>query len=190
MKLLKNNFLVKFVVTLFFIGVVVGLLFYFAYKPDLSGNLEVFKELITSTHQNTFLSSIVIISAIFVLSISVFGLPAIIFYIFYEGLSIGYTFATFIWVYHIKGGLFYLLFILTSKLVFVLLVMYFVIISVRYIKKFLDHFFSKNREELYKTIVFHFYRFVIVLGITIINSLLIFFFSNKILLLVMGLIEK
>ena len=27
MKLLKNNFLVKFVVTLFFIGVVVGILF-------------------------------------------------------------------------------------------------------------------------------------------------------------------
>lgn len=179
MKLLKNNFVVKFVVALFFIGVLVGFFFYLAYKPDLSGNIEAFKELVTSTHQNTFLSSLVLISAIFVLSISIIGLPAIVFYLFYEGLSIGYTLAAFMTIYHIKGAIFYLLFFLVSKLIFILIVFYFIIISLRYIMKFLDHFFSKNREELYQTIVYHFYRFVIVLGVTMANCLIIYLLSNR-----------
>lgn len=188
MKLLKNNFLVKFVVTLFFIGLVIGLGFYFAYKPDLSGSLETFKNLVATTHQNTFLSSIVLISAIFVLSISVLGLPAILFYVFYEGLSIGYTFASFIWIYHMKGAIFYFLFFLTSKLLYIIIMFYFVILSIKYIQKFLDNFFSKNREELYKTIVYHFYRFVIVLGAVIVNSLAIYLLSNKIISTFLSLI--
>ncbi len=188
MKLLKNNFLVKFVVALFFIGVLVGVGFYFAYKPDLTGHMEVFKGLITAGHQNTFLSSIVIISGIFVLSVSILGLPAILFYVFYEGLSIGYTLATFLFLYHLKGGLFYLLFFLVSKLVFILIMFYFVITSLRYIAKFLDYFFSKNREELYKTIVYHFYRFAIVLGATLVNCVLIYFFANSIIGLFIALI--
>lgn len=181
MKFLKNNFIVKFVVTLFFIGVLVGFVFYLAYKPDLSGYIGEFKNLLASTHQNTFLSSIVLISAIFVLSVSIVGLPAILFYVFYEGLAIGYTFAAFLWLYHLKGGLFYLLFVVTSKLIYLAIMIYFVILSIRYISKFLDSFFSKNREELYKTIVYHFYRFTIVLAVIIVNSIAIYFISNKLL---------
>lgn len=190
MKLLKNNFLVKFVVTLFFIGVLVGLLFYLAYKPDLSGHLQEFVNLVTSLPQNTFLSSIIIISGIFVLSVSVIGMPAIIFYIFYEGLSVGYTFGAFIWIYHLKGGIFYLLFFIFSKFIFVALAVYFAIVSMKYVKKFLDAFFSKNREELYKTIVYHFYRFAIILGLTVANSLLVYFLANRIVSLFIVLIQR
>lgn len=188
MKFLKNNNLVKFVVALFFIGVIIGAIFYFAYRPDLSGNIETFKDLISSTHQNTFLSSLVLISAIFVLSITVIGLPVAIFYIFYEGLSIGYTLASFVFLYHIKGAIFYLFFFFVSKLVYLLLILYFVVQSVKYVSKFLDYFFSKNKEELSKTVVMHFYRFATVFGLALINSILIYFLANKIISLFIALI--
>ncbi len=188
MKLLKNNYLVKFVVALFFIGIIGGVLFYALSKPDLTGHLEAFKDMLTTTRQNTFLSSLVIISAIFVLSLSVIGLPIIIFYLFYEAVGIGYTLASFVAIYRLSGGLFYCLFFLVSKLPFIVIAIYFIIFSMRYIAKFLDYFFSKNKEELYKTIVYHFYRFAITLAVTTVNCLFIYFFANKIVSLFLNLL--
>ncbi len=188
MKFLKNMFLVKFVVALFLVGILGGLLFELALKPDLANELATFKELITSSHQNTFLSSMITLSMIFVLSISVIGLPIILFYIFYEGLSLGFTLGAFIYFYHLKGAFFYLLFVIFSKVIYFVLLLYFAVISLRYIAKFLDTFFSKNREELYKTIVFHFYRFLAVLLLSLANSTLIYFLSNLILKLFINLL--
>ena len=188
MKFLKNNFLVKFVVTLFFIGLIIGIGYHLTFRPNLGDTLEIFKEMILGTHQNTFLTSIVVISAIFILSLSVIGMPVILFYVFYEGVSIGYTLIAFILTYHFKGAVFYLLFFIISKLIFLVLVGYFSIMSLRYIATFLDHFFSKNKSELYKTIVYHFYRFAIVLGIAIINCGLIYLFANKLIRLFINLI--
>lgn len=189
MKYFKNNFLVKFVGALFLIGIIIGFLFYFTYKPDLSSNLDSFKTLITTTHQNTFMSNIVLISAIFVLSISIVGLPALVFYIFYEGLSIGFTLGLFLSAYQIKGLIFYLLFFIVSKLLYILIMLYFSVISLKYIVKFVDCILSKNRENLYKTIVYHFYRFIIVLLVVIVNSTLIYFLSNKIIGLFINIIN-
>lgn len=42
MKLFKNNFVVKFVLALFIVGFILGILIYFNYKPDLSSYLNSF----------------------------------------------------------------------------------------------------------------------------------------------------
>lgn len=188
MKYFKNNFLVKFVGALFLIGIIIGFLFYFTYKPDLSSSIDSFKTLISTTNQNTFISNIILISAIFILSISIVGLPALVFYIFYEGLSIGFTLGLFMAAFHAKGLIFYLLFFIVSKLIYTAIMLYFSIISIRYIIKFVECIINKNREELYRTIVYHFYRFIIILVIVIVNSSLIYFLSNKILSLFINLI--
>lgn len=184
----KNNFIVKFVVTLFLIGIIIGFLSYFFFKPDLKEHLESFKDLLLTTKQNTFLSSTILISAIFVLSISIIGAPVIAFYLFYEGLSIGFTFGLFLAFYNIKGLLFYILFLLSSKIIYLLIIGYFIIFSLRYIVRFIDAIINKNREELYKTIVFHFYRYLMVLGAILINCTLIYFLSNRLIMFFIDLI--
>lgn len=189
MKNFKNNFIVKFVVTLFLIGIIIGFLFYFFYKPDLMSYLDSLKSLIQTSHQNTFLSSIVIVSMIFILSISVLGLPILAFYIFYEGLSIGFTLALFLGVYSIKGAFFYLAYLLFSKLLFLVIMLYFSIVSMRYTVKFIDAVVSKSRENLYNTIVYHFYRYLIVLIAVIINSAIVYFLANKVISLLIHLIS-
>lgn len=189
MKKIKNNFLVKFVVALFLIGILIGFAFYFVYKPDLMSPIEDFKGLITSTRQNVFLLNIGIISLIFVLSISLIGLPILLFYIFYEGASIGFTCGLFLNIFHIKGLIFYIIFIIIAKLLFILIMIYFSILSIRYSLNFLDSIISKNRENLYKTIVYHFYRYLVVLFLVFINCLLVFLLSNKIISVFIGLIN-
>lgn len=188
MKNIKNSFLVKFVVTLFLIGILVGILFFFSYKPDLSGTLSDFKNLLETTRQNTFFPNIVFISGIFILSVSLIGFPAILFYLFYEAASIGFAIGLFLFNYELKGLLFYLLFFIASKLIYTVIMIYFSIISLRFVVKMIEALTTKNKEEFYRVIVYHFYRFVIVLIIIILNSGMIYLFANKIIGLFINLI--
>lgn len=188
MKIFKNNFVVKFTVALFLIGILIGISYFLLYKPDVTSYVEEFKSLILSSKQNTFFTSLGIISFIFVASISIIGIPIVIFLIFYEGVSIGFTIATFFSIAHLKGLLFYVLFFLTCKAIFILAIGYFVVFSIRYAAKFIDAIKNKNKEALYRTIVYHFYRFLIVLTIVLVNSTLIYFFSNILIKKIIGLI--
>lgn len=189
MKKYHFSFLVKFTVSLLLIGVLIGVLFFYLYKPDLSVSIESFKELVSSTHQNTFLPSIVLISAIFILSLSIIGLPVVIFSIFYEGLSIGFTLGLFLYNYKFKGLLFYLLYLLSSKLVFITLLILFSIMSMRYIKKIIESFIAKKKENINHTIIYYFYGFITVLLVTLLNSTLVYFISNRLTCLFIGLIS-
>lgn len=189
MKILKNNFVLKFVVTLFLVGLLIGLLTYINFKPDLSSYLSVFKDNLVDTHQNTFLLNIIFISGIFILSLSIIGLPVICFYLFYEGLAVGYTFGTFIVLYGIKGALFYLLYFLLIKGIYLILVIYFSTTSIKFIHRLITSIINKNNESLYNVIKYHFLRYIIILIITILNSCLIYFISGKIINLFAPLIK-
>ncbi len=188
MKNIGKSFLVRFIGALFIISILIGILFFFTYKPNLGTPLNDFKNLIEVTRQNTFLSNIISISCIFILSASIIGAPVIILYIFYEGLSIGFTLSVFLFNYKVKGLIFYCLFFLVSKFLFTLITLYFAVLSIRFVIKVLDALVSKNKEEFYKTIVYQFYRFLIVLMVVLVNSAAIYFLSNKIILLFINLI--
>lgn len=189
MKILKNNFVLKFVVILFLVGLLIGLLTYINLKPDLSAYFNTFKDNLSNTHQNIFLLNLIVISAIFVLSISIIGLPVICFYIFYEGLAIGYTFGVFIVLYGIKGALFYLLYFLIVKFISILLILYFSFMSIRFIHKLIISIVNKKSDVLYNVIKYHFFRYIIIFIITLINSGFIYFFANRIVKLFTSLIK-
>lgn len=188
MKIFKNNFVVRFILVLFLFGISIGLLAYFSFHPDVLDYLNDFKSSIVLNHNNTFLISILIISSIFLLSLTVFGFPIVLAYLFYEGFSLGYTMGVFISYYGIKGFIFYLLFYVLIKLVLILLMFYFVFISIKFMYNLISSIINKDKERIYKYIYYHFIRYVIVLGIVLVNSSLIYFFSNRIISLFVGLI--
>lgn len=187
---LKKHFMVKFVLALFVVGILFGIVVHFTYKTDISEMIVAFKSAVTTSKQNTFLSSIVIVSAIFVLSISVIGIPVVVFYLFYEGLALGFTMSIFASTFKLRGLFFYILYFLFSKSAFLLIIGYFSILSMKYSIKFIESLTSKNKETLYKTIVFHTMRYLIVLSVTLLNSTFIYLFSNKIVSLFLNLINN
>lgn len=188
MKKLKNNNLVRFVVALFLFGLAIGIVVYLSFKPDLSGYIVEFKNSIVVNHNNTFLFNLIVISGIFLSSITIIGTPLIAFYIFYEGLSAGYTLTAFTTIFGFKGAMFYLLFFTVIKLIFILLVLLFSTISIKYSINFIKNVISKNIEKLYKMIIEQFLRFGIILLICIVNSGLIYFLSHRLISLFIGLI--
>ena len=185
---LKDNSLVRFVVALFLFGIGVGVVVYFSFKPNLSMYIDEFKEYIVSTHSNTILLNAIVISSIFLLSLFIIGIPIVIFYIFYEGLTVGYTLAVFILIYGVKGALFYLLFFIVIKLIFILLVLLFSVLSIKFSYKLIKGILEKNIQKIYSLIIEHVMRFGIILGICIVNSLIIFLISHKLVSLFINLI--
>jgi len=133
--------------------------------------------------------NLALISGIFILSLIVIGLPVILFYIFYEGLSIGFTLITFISLFGIKGATFYILYFLVIKAFYIVIMFYFSVISIRFIYKFISAIAHKNKEVLYKTITYQLLRYIIVVTIILLNSAVIYFFSNRIITLFINLIK-
>ena len=189
MKFFKNNFVVKFILALFLISILIGFLLYMAYKPDLSSYINDFKELLSTTKQNTFLFNIGIISLVFVLSLSIIGMPIVYFYVFYEGVCTGFTAALFLTLFGFKGITFYAIFIILSKLVYILLLLYFLAMCTRFDLKIIQNLIHKSKDDLYKNLTNHFYRYIIIFIVLILNSTFIYFFSNKILMKFINLIS-
>lgn len=188
MKILKENFAVKFVVSLFVFSIIAGIFLYIIYKPNLDSYIYEFKDIVTASKQNTFIKNIGILSIIFVLSLSIIGSIGIVFYTFYEGFCTGFTLASFIGVCGIKGASFYTLFFIVSKSLFVLAMLYFSIVCLHFVFRLCDALLRKDKEEVYRNVLKHFYRYIILLFIIILNSTLIYFFANKILTLFINLI--
>lgn len=177
------------VVYLFFISVIFGLVYFLLHKPDLNTYITSFIDSIINSKQNIILFNIGAISILFLSSITIFPLPLIYLYIFTEGFSIGFTFGLFILSRGVNGFIFYFLFIIICKLVYLIILLYFVIMCSKYVRNILINIIKKNREGIYKSIINNFYRYIIVLIIVIINSLFIYFYSNKILLHLIYLIK-
>jgi hypothetical protein len=188
MNMLKRKFLLKFVLSLFVVGIILGVIFNLAYKANFEPDFESFKEFIGTGHINTFMPHIILIIGTFILSISVIGIPLIIFYTFYIGLAFGFTITTFIKFYHLKGLLFYVLYFMSTKLIFYILLLYFIILSLRFSYKLVNSLIRKDTKELYTVIIYHFYRFLIVIFFSILNSAIIYFLSKLILSKMVNLI--
>lgn len=188
MKKIKESAIVKFVIALFLIGLITGLIFYFLYKPDVANYIDTFRDFIKTGHQNTYLLDGIIISSVFILSISCIGIPLLLILLFYEGMSIGFTLGVFLSIDFFKGIVFYSLFLVVSKLVFLACLLYLSIISLSYSMKFIDAMISKNKEDLHRSIVLELYRFLIVFLVVILNSTFLYLFGNKLVGLFIGLI--
>lgn len=186
---IKNCSLVRFVIALFLFGLTIGIVVYFSFKPNLTEYINNFKNLIVSSPNNTFLLNVIIISSIFLLSLLIVGTPLIVFFIFYEGLSIGYTLSVFISFFGFKGALFYLLFFIVVNLIFVVLSIFFSIQSLNFSYKLVKNIIAKNIDKVYKMLIEHVLRYGIIVSICIINSLLTYLLSNKLISLFIGLIS-
>lgn len=189
MKFFKNNFIVRFIIALFLVGFLFGLIIYFTYKPNLTEYINQFKELIITSHNNSFLIYIIVLATLFISTLTIIGSPLILLYTFYEGLSISYTLCIFLSHSGIKGAIFYILFLILTKSIYILIMLYFSMLSIKFVKKIIEAFLNKDRDSLYSIITHHFLRFIIVLFVIIINGITVHFISTRIIKLFVFLLK-
>ena len=124
--LAKNKKYLLFVLVILVIGVLTGIIFFFMQNSEVKN--EIINSLSQSSnyHYNAIMKDLIVCSILLVLSFFVIGLPLSIFYLFYEGLSLGFMLITFLMTYSFKGLIYMLIYILLNKLIPLILMIFFI----------------------------------------------------------------
>ena len=124
--LAKNKKYLLFVLVVLVIGFLTGIIFFLMQNSDVKS--EIINSLSQSSnyHYNAIMKDLIVCSILLVLSFFVIGLPLSIFYLFYEGLSLGFMLITFLMTYSFKGLIYMLIYILLNKLIPLILMIFFV----------------------------------------------------------------
>lgn len=180
----KHKSLFLFISILFLFGIITGILFYFKQESSV-------KETINLSLTNLFQNNVFTIKNIFyhfiilmVICSTLFcfiGFPILIFYIFFEGVTIGFILPIFFALFKINAFWYFLLYIVLVKFFFVFLLFFLFVKSFYYLKNYFlclrrkSYDFMKNLKYI-----------VILIFIILINDLFVYFVSNRILILLLS----
>lgn len=170
-----------FMLIILIIGIITGIVFVImldeATKEILFLNINEFLQNFNNTNINSGLMHLVILSSLLILSIFLVGGPLLIFYMFYNGFSIGFVVSSITYIFGIKGMLYGSIYILISRLVYIIMLIIFNVNLFKIIKCNIDSLVYKksNKESLsvfYK-------RSIVFIGIILINDVILYFGGGK-----------
>ena len=182
-KIHTNKRMIVFLFTLLFMAVLFGS--FFAAKLDtkdidtIQSSLDTF---FTMTRQNklnsfqaffqSFGANIIFTGAIFLLGISVIGAPLMIVLFFMKAFTLGFTIASMIKIYHLKGLLYSFIYIFPHQVMNLLVYIFFIMFSMSLSITLLQAILKKKTVDFSKVLNRYIFILVITIFILIITSLL------------------
>lgn len=174
-----------FFLVLFLIGVIVGLLFYYKQEESIRNNiissLSNFKKEIITNQVSNLGAHFIIILMLFGLSITGIGLIGCLFYLFYEGLAMGFGFGVMYACFKVKGIIFNLLYQATFKGLYLFFIVVLLIRLLRISKYIIGYLIYRQNlhliiNELKKSLLISLFIFL--------NDILLLVLSKYILLII------
>lgn len=172
-----NKKILYLFISIFVIGVIIGLLFMFFLSED---NKEVVflnvNDVIMNTginRINNIVEHLIILSSISVLSILLIGVPIYLFFVFYNGFSVGFIMYTFWTIFGIKGLLFSFIYIIITKGIFLIILFILGISLIKMSKYILDYII--NRQDINDNSYFHFKKVLLCIIVVLINDIILYF---------------
>lgn len=179
----SNRSIIKFLLMLLIISTLIGIYFYLSKEKIIkeSINTELIKMIdnLNITKQNNIINHLLILIILSVLSLTIIGLPIIIIYFIYEGISIGFLLSSFINYSPIKGFLFGSIFIIISKTIYILILIYLLTNTLKYTKYFIKRLKTSKNDIITNQLT----KAVFCITIILINDIILYFLGNKIILL-------
>ena len=176
----SNRSIIKFLLMLFITSILVGIYLYLSKEKLIreSINTELIKMInnLDITRQNNILNHLLIMIVLSVLSLTIIGLPIILIYFLYEGVSIGFLLSSFINYSPIKGMLFGTIFIIISKIIYITILIYLLTNTLKYTKNFLKRIKMAKNELIINQVI----KISFCTTITLINDIILYFIGNKI----------
>ena len=175
----SNIYSIKFIISFALIALIIGfVLFNNESNVIKDGVLNSIKDLdinIINSRENVFLIHLGLVSIFIVLSIIVIGMPIFLIYYFYEFVSIGYLLSVFFSYKKFNGLLFGVVFTCINKMLFLVILSYFLINMINYTRKYINSI-KLNKNDL---IINYLYKCFFVILLVIINDLFLYFLGNK-----------
>ncbi len=145
----KNKKYLVFMVSIVLIGLIVGIIYYYIQSSNVKNNIINIISTYDSFKYNAIIKDLIIMSLLLISSFFIIGLPLSIFYIFYEGFSIGFLLSLFFASFKIKGVIYLLLFLLINKII-IFILMFFFIQKIINIARYMIGYIIYKKEGLIK----------------------------------------
>ncbi len=163
------------------IGIITGVVFVImldeATKEILFLNINNFLQSLGTNNISILVQHLVILSTLLILSIFLIGGPLVIFFMFYNGFTIGFIISSITCIFGIKGMLFGVLYVIISKLVFVVLFIIFSVNLFKIVKCVIDYLVYKKRNK--ESLVMFMKRSIVFIGIIMISDVILYFGGAK-----------
>ena len=170
-----------FMVIVLVIGIITGVVFVImldeATKEILFLNINAFLQSFGKSNISTLLIHLVILSTLLILSIFLIGGPLVIFFMFYNGFTIGFIISSITCIFGIKGMLFGTIYAIITKLLFLILLVIFSVNLFKIVKCVIDYIvYKKNNKE---TLSIFMKRSIVFIGLVMFNDIILYFTGVK-----------
>lgn len=163
------------------IGIITGVVFVLmldeATKEILFLNINNFLQSLDASNISILVQHLVILSTLLILSIFLIGGPLVIFFMFYNGFTIGFIISSITCIFGIKGMLFGVLYVIISKLVFVVLFIIFSVNLFKIVKCVIDYLVYKKSNK--ESLIMFMKRSIVFIGIIMISDIILYFGGVK-----------
>lgn len=181
----SNNKKYLIILTIFLIiGFIFGLFFLNnvdeASKEIILNNINEWVINLDNIHINYIISHLLVLSLFIILSIFLIGIPLYIFYIFYNGFSLGFIISSLSNIFGAKGLLYSIVYILITKVIPIILIIILFMFLIRIGENIIWNLFNKKNgtKRLINRLI---KKSIIVLFIIIINDIILYLWGGKIL---------
>lgn len=188
----RRGVLLTFLCVIFLISIIIGVIIYFKSsnetKKYICDQLLNFKENLLNSKVNNIFKHLIIISSIVLLTFTILGYFSGIIYLFYEGISLGFTISVLLANYALKGFIFGLLYNIVFKLIYLILYILLLLKLFDLIKIIVNKIILKNSYNIKSNIRKIFFAIILLILIIIINDIIIYFLTNFLLKLIINVL--
>jgi|GEM_PF-1022779 len=181
--ILRRKNTIQFLLCLFLVGIIIGIIFYIkqseSNKDSIMNSMSFFQSNLETKNINQIINHLIIITIIVVLAFLIIGTPIVVMYLFYEGLTIGFSVAVFHSTYQFKGLVFGLAFNFVTKGIYIILLILFAIKIIDISRNIIGTTIYKNDSSIKTSILKNSKYSLLLLGFILLNDSLLFVFGNK-----------
>ncbi len=179
-----NKKVFLFISVLLVIGIISGILFLVflneASQEIIFLNINDYLQNLNNFTFNNLFMDITILSSLIILSIFIIGIPITIFFLFFNGFSLGFVIASLSTIFGFKGFIYSLIYLIINKIVY-LFFMYFLCLALFKIVLITLKCFI-HKEKINRDEIIHLLKKIgLCLIIILIYDLILYFFGSKLL---------
>ena len=171
-----------FLSIIFVIGLILGVIFLIyldeASKDILFLNINEWLQRISNSNINNIVLHIIMLSAMFLLSIFLIGIPFVLFFAFYNGFSVGFTVTSLISIFGIKGLLYGIIYVIITKGIYLFFLSIIIVSLLRVSLIILKSIFNKENIDKEKLALL-LKKNLICIAIILINDIILYFWGTN-----------
>lgn len=163
------------------IGIITGVVFVImldeATKEILFLNINEFLQNFSNMSINSGIIHLIMLSSLLILSVFLIGGPLVLFFMFYNGFSIGFIISSLTCIFGIKGILYGVIYVIISKLVNVVLLILFSVNLFKIVRCIIDLIVYKKSNK--ESIIIFIKRSVVFIGMILLDDIILLFCGGK-----------